>query len=250
MVADSSAVPQRLTADIETACSRLDKGTGRQLVTQSLSQGHEVTAYARHPAKLEIEQAKLTVVQGDVEDPASVERAVPGHEAVVCAIGAPAWARNPIRTEGTRRLIAAMEKAGVRRLICQSTLGVGDSSNVPLPFHLKHIVIPLVLRRAFADHEGQERLVMRSRLEWTIVRPASMTNGKRTGAYPHGFSATDTGVKVKISRADVADFMLRQLSDDTYLRKAPLLVLLTRCVSPSPTEHWATTASSRRSLST
>jgi putative NADH-flavin reductase len=195
-------------------------GTGRELVRQALSQGHEVTAFARDTTKLELDHDRVTVVPGDVTDAAAVRGAVPGHDAVLCALGAPALVRTTVRTDGTRNIVAAMEDAGVRRLVCQSSLGVGDSLAVPMPRYVR-LVFPLVLRRAFADHEGQEHLIRQSRLDWTIVRPTKMVDGERTGAYRHGLTDTTEKVKVKVSRADVADFMLRQLTDDSYLRLAP-----------------------------
>lgn len=195
-------------------------GTGRQLVDLALAQGHRVTAFARDPAKLDRPRPGLTVVPGDVTQAGAVSPAVEGQDAVLCAIGAPAWVRTTTRYEGTRRIVDAMESTGVRRLICQSTLGIGDSEDVRLPFYVKHLV-PLMLRHAFADHERQERVIMQSGLDWTIVRPATMTNGPSTGSYRHGFSAADRDLKIKISRADVAEFMLAQLSEDTYLRRTP-----------------------------
>lgn len=195
-------------------------GTGRELVKQALEQGHTVTAYARSPEKLQdISHASLQVVRGDVLDPAAVERAVPGHDAVLSAIGAGAE-RTTLREEGTRNIVEAMEKAGVQRLVCQSSLGVGDS-RANLPFFTKYIIVPVFLRHAFADHERQEAIVKRSSLAWTIVRPPHLRNGPRTRSYRHGFPPTDRRVKGKISRADVADFMLSQLTDEAYLHQTP-----------------------------
>lgn len=191
---------------------------GRELVKQALEQGYAVTAFARNPAKVDLEHADLTVAQGDVMDPAAVERAVQGHDAVLCSLGA--GLKGEVRSEGTRNIIRAMEKAGVRRLICQSTLGVGDSRS-NLTAYWKYIMFGLLLRRAYADHVSQETYVRQSRLDWTIVRPAAFTNGKRTGQYRHGFSGTDKSTALKISRADVADFMLKQLVKDTYLHQTP-----------------------------
>ena len=193
---------------------------GRLMVKQALEQGHNVAAFARDPAKLGIEHPNLRVVQGDAMDPAAVENAVRGQDAVVCALGA--GAKGTIRSEGTRNIIRAMEKAGVRRLICQSSLGVGDSRG-NLNFFWKHIMFGLLLRQAYADHVSQESEVMRSRLDWTIVRPGAFTDGPRTGAYRHGFAGTDQAITHKISRADVAEFVLKQLTDRTYLRKTPAL---------------------------
>jgi putative NADH-flavin reductase len=191
---------------------------GHQLVVQALEQGHTVTAFARDPAKLEIEHANLTGVQGDALDSASVEKAVDGQDAVLCALGA--GAKGTTRSEGTRNIVRAMEKAGVSRFICLSTLGVGNS-RANLSFFWKHIMFGLLLRQAYADHVSQEDLVKESRLDWTIVRPAGFADGDRTGVYRHGFPGTDTTIKGKISRADVADFMLKQLTDRTYLHETP-----------------------------
>ena len=191
---------------------------GRHLVVQALEQEHTVRAFARSPAKLEIEHANLTAVQGDALDSASVEKAVDGQAAVLCALGA--GAKGAARSEGTRNIVLAMEMAGVSRLVCLSTLGVGNS-RANLNFFWKHIMFGLLLRHAYADHVRQEDYVKESRLDWTIVRPGAFTDGDRTGAYRHGFPGTDGTIKAKISRADVADFMLKQHTDRTYLRETP-----------------------------
>ena len=161
---------------------------------------------------------KVAVFRGDVLDAASVEVAVGGQEAVMCSLGA--GRRGRVRSEGTRNIVRAMEGAGVRRLVCQTTLGAGDSSG-NLDFFWKHVMFGLLLREAFADHEQQEAHVRGSDLDWTIVRPAAFTDGERTGEYRHGFPPSKKGLKLKISRADVAGFMLDQLADDAYLRRAP-----------------------------
>ncbi len=201
-------------------------GTGRQLVAQALAQGHDVTGFARGAASLGISHPNLSLISGDVTDATAVQRVVPGHDAVLCAIGAPAWVRTTVRADGTRNIVDAMERAGVRRLVCQSSLGIGDSSKVALPFYLKRLVIPIMLRHGFADHERQEQIVAQSELDWTIVRPATMTAGERTGDYRRGFPADAAGIKIKISRADVADFMLEQLTTDGFVRQSPLAVVL------------------------
>ena len=113
-----------------------------------------------------------------------------------------------------------MEKAGVRRLVCLSTLGIGSSQG-NLTFFWRYLMFGLLLRNAYADHVRQEDHVTQSSLDWTIVRPGAFTDGGRTGEYRHGFSGTDRTIEGKVSRADVADFMLRQLADATYLRETP-----------------------------
>jgi len=195
-------------------------GTGRGLVKQALDQGHSVMAYARDPAKIgDIQHSSLKIVCGDVLDPAAVEGAVAEQEAVFITIGAGAK-RTTLREEGTRNIVEAMQGTGVKRLICQSSLGVGDS-RANLPFFTKYIIVAVFLRNAFADHERQEAVVRQSSLDWTIVRPPHLKDGPRTEVYRHGFPTTDTRIKGWISRADVADFMLKQLVDDTYLHQTP-----------------------------
>ncbi len=195
-------------------------GTGRELLKQALDQGHEVVAFARSKDKIDdIKHASLQVVCGDVLDPSVVESTVAGQEAVLCSIGAGAQ-RTTLRADGTRTIVQAMENTGARRLICLSSLGVGDSRS-NLPFFTKYIIVSIFLRHAFADHEHQEAIVRQSSLDWTIVRPPRLVDGPRTGDYRHGFSVTDRRIKARISRADVADFMLKQLTDDTHLHQTP-----------------------------
>lgn len=195
---------------------------GRQVVQQALEQGYTVTAFARNLAKLDIQHPQLGFAQGDVMDASAVEAAIRGKDAVVCVLGAGKQLNSTIRSEGTRQIIQAMEKVGVRRLICQSTLGAGDSwSN--LDFYWKYIMFGFILRQVFADHERQEALIINSNLDWTIVRPSAFTDGPRTGRYRHSFSSTDRNITLQISRADVADFILKQLSDQSSLHQTPSL---------------------------
>ncbi|NJN39052.1 MAG: SDR family oxidoreductase [Acaryochloridaceae cyanobacterium CSU_3_4] len=195
---------------------------GRQLVEQALEQGYTVTAFARDPAKLDLQHTHLQVTQGDVMDLASVERAVQGQDAVLCVLGSAGKRQGTIRSEGTRQIIQAMEKAGIQRFICQTTLGAGDSWE-NLNFFWKYIMFGILLHEVFADHETQERYVMQSHLDWTIVRPGAFVEGPRTGNYRYGFPSNDKTSKLKISRADVADFILKQLTDESYLHKTPSL---------------------------
>jgi len=191
---------------------------GRELVAQGLEMGHTVTAFTRDPSKLAISHASLEIIEGDVMDSAAVDRAMASHDAVLIALGA--GSKGQVRSTGTRNIIQAMQKSGTRRLVCLSTLGVGDSRG-NLNFLWEYVMFGMLLRAAFADHVSQEDHVIRSGLDWTIVRPAAYTDGERTGDYRHGFPATEEGLKLKISRADVADFVLTQLADDSYICMTP-----------------------------
>lgn len=196
-------------------------GTGRQLVEQALRQGHEVTALARNPAKLSLQHPKLRVLQGDVLDYATLEPAMRGQDAVLCALGHKRFfGPSRILSEGTADLLRAMKSAGVARLICESSLGIGNSAGRVGPLATL-FVYPLILPFYAWDKLRQEKLIEESDLDWVIVRPAALTNGAARGRYRHGPKVGSYLRPVRISRADVADFMLRQLTDDHYLGSAP-----------------------------
>jgi putative NADH-flavin reductase len=192
---------------------------GTLVVEQALQEGHEVTAFTRNPARMPQRHERLQVAQGDVTDLDAVQRAVSEHDAVIVTLGG--GRKGNVRADGTRTIIEAMERAGVRRLICQSTLGVGDSRG-NLNFLWKYVMFGLLLRAAYDDHVRQEEFVKRSDLDWTIVRPSAFTDGPRTGRYERGFG-TDRKTKLKISRADVADFLVAQLTDTTYMHRTPAI---------------------------
>jgi putative NADH-flavin reductase len=191
--------------------------TGQELVKQALSQENTVTAFVRDATKLKIQHLNLKIVEGEVIDAETIENAMQGQDAVFSALGSKSLKKNPTLVQGVRTIVRAMEKQGVRRLIYQSSLGVGKSKK-QVNFLVQYIVIPLVLRNAIADHTDKENIIKQSSLDWVIVRPAGLTNGPHTGSYRHGESI-EFGAKV--SRADVADFMLKQVTSTDYLHKTP-----------------------------
>ncbi|MEO0868864.1 MAG: SDR family oxidoreductase [Cyanobacteria bacterium J06642_11] len=195
---------------------------GRQVVDQALEQGHAVTAFSRHVNALEQQHPGLTLTPGDVMDLAAVEQVIRGQDAVVCVLGSGKRLTSTVRSQGTQQIIRAMETVGVRRLICQSTMGIGDSWG-NLDFYWKYVMFGFILRQVFADHQRQEKLVQQSNLDWTIVRPGAFIDGPRTGRYRYGFPGTDRTTQLKITRADVADFILKQLSDQSSLFQTPSL---------------------------
>lgn len=191
---------------------------GRHIVSQALEAGHSVTAFARNPDKVEMAHDKLDKFEGDVMNPEAVVAAIAGHDIVLIALGG--GLKDTIRSEGTRNIIRAMQQCGVRRLICQTTLGAGDSVG-NLNFFWKRIMFGWLIKGAFQDHQLQEKYILGSELDWTIVRPGAFTQGPLTGQYQHGFSPNDRSVKLKISRPDVAHFMLQQIDDLSYLHQTP-----------------------------
>ncbi len=190
-------------------------GTGREVLSQGLAKGYVFSALARSPETLERAQG-LEVIGGDVRDLSAVERCLTGADAVICVLGSHGGAE-PVEAEGTRQIIDGMQRLEIKRLIAVTSLGVGDSRDqVPTFFR---VIMQLTLKKIMAAKEAQEQLIRDSGLNWTIVRPGGLTDGPATGAY---LSGTDKSIKAtRVSRADVADFVLQQLIDDRYLRQAP-----------------------------
>lgn len=207
--------------------------TGRRLLERALAEGHEVTAFARSAASLKVSHERLQIAAGDVFDYGPVESAVAGREAVISVLGGkPSNPLKPSRTgdpngpasNGAQNIIRAMREHGLQRFICQTAWGTAESKENPdLPGRVfVDVLIPLFLRDDYADKEAAERIVRGSDLDWVIVRPMALTNGPWTGNYRVGENL-QPGRKFRISRADVAQFLLRQLESDRYVRKTPAI---------------------------
>jgi putative NADH-flavin reductase len=209
-------------------------GTGRRLVERAIAEGHDVTAFARNPSRMTARHQRLRVVVGDALDSVSVREAVAGNEAVICLLGTrtPSNPLHPLRpgdpngviSAGTENIIAAMKEHGLRRLVCQTAWGVGESrrnAGFAGAFFM-NVLVPPLLRDEYADKEAQEKLVDESDLEWIIVRPMILTNGPWTNDYRASVDLKP-GRRPYISRADVADFLLKQLTDDMFVRMTPAI---------------------------
>jgi putative NADH-flavin reductase len=195
--------------------------TGRELIKQGLEMGHEITALIRNPARFRLKDPGLTVIEGNVLHPGTFEDAVKGHDVVVSALGHHRYIiRTTILSEGTKNVIAAMEKHGVRRFICITSLGIHDSM-FKLGLYYTLFTIPVILLFYFLDKAKQENLIFKSNLDWTIVRPGQLHNGKKRTKYKHGPGVGSYILTKMVSRADVAHFILMQLNDTTYIRKTP-----------------------------
>lgn len=198
--------------------------TGREVVKQALDRGHSVRAFVRDPGKLQIRHARLATMIGDVTEYASVERAVRDADAVASALGSGnSLGSDQALIDGVQNIVRAMEHAGVRRFVYLSMLGVGGSGR-QLGFADRYIVLPLLLRNVMQDHAREEELIKRSTLNWVIVRSPRLTNGPYTGRYRSGESVREKSLLASISRADVADFMVKQLTDDGYVHGTPAVL--------------------------
>jgi putative NADH-flavin reductase len=199
-------------------------GTGRHLIDQALAHGHQVTAFVRAAARLGARSEQLTVVVGDVAEAGVVASAVEGRRGVLCALGAASPLRRDLTlVEGVRHIVSAMEQHGVRRLVHLSFLGVPDGRH-QLSLVGRYLVARGLLRNVVADHAAKEEIIRRSTLEWVIVRPPRLTNGAARGRYRSGPDVQAMSLVPRISRADLAEFMLGQLVEDTYVRKAPAIM--------------------------
>ncbi len=192
---------------------------GKLAVSELLAAGHAVTAFARHPEKLGLDHPQLRCHGGDALDARDVASAVKGQDAVLVVLGAGMSRKSRIRSEGTLNVIRAMQDLGPKRLIVQSTLGARDSWNT-LNFWWKRVMFGALLAPVFRDHELQERLVEASGLDWTIVRPGAFIDAATVRPVIEDVPNTARGLDLKISRAELARFLTRQVADRTYLHRA------------------------------
>ncbi len=193
-------------------------GTGLQVVQQALEKGMNVTALVRNPAKLPIHHSALHVVQGNVLDLGAVEEAIQGADGVICCLGRRPFKDPGVMINGTRNIIAAMKKFGLRRIVLETSYLAGGSYHLAA-WPLRSIG-KMLLHWTLKEKNVQEADLAASGLEWVVVRPPALRDGARTGKYRAG---EDLRLQMGawINRADVAEFMLRQLTENEWLRKAP-----------------------------
>jgi len=200
------------------------KGIGLETCQQALKAGHHVRAFARSAAGITLSDANLEKVRGDALNRQDVETALHGMDVAIEVLGIRLGDMfQPIHlfSDATRILVSAMERQGVKRLICVTGFGAGDSrTSISC---LQRVPFRLLLGRAYDDKSVQEGVIKDSSLDWTIVRPGVLTTGSRTGRYTILGEASQWRNGF-ISRQDVADFLVRQIEDRAYVHKAPVLV--------------------------
>jgi putative NADH-flavin reductase len=197
--------------------------TGAELLVQALTQGHQVTALARDLGRLSVQDERVHAIAGSATDRAVIHAALEGQDAVLCALGP----RSPtallsfdLMRATVEALIPSMQAQRVDRIVMLSALGAGQSAaHAPALFRL---MFRTLFRQVGNDKAIAEAMLEESELDWTIVYPPSLTNGARTGNYRHG-PALEVHRMPRISRADVAQFMLAQLTDHNYSRKPAII---------------------------
>jgi putative NADH-flavin reductase len=199
-------------------------GIGRETLSAALDAGHRVRAFSRSANEIDLENSYLEKHSGDAMNEAGIDAALDGIDVVVQTLGIGAdelFKSVNLFSKSTRILIAAMQRRNVRRLIVVTGFGAGDSREAI--GCLQRIPFRLFLGRAYNDKDVQERLIKESGLDWTIVRPGILTKGARTGRYRVLVEPSQWRNGV-ISRADVADFIVRSIDDDGRAQQAPVLI--------------------------
>jgi len=196
-------------------------GTGKHLVLRGLAAGHEVTVLVRDPSRLPAGADRARVVTGDATDAAAVGAVVRGQDVVVSTLGVGnSLKSNGLITKVAPVVVEAMTQAGVRRLVWTSAYGVAETyRDVPV---IPRIMIAVILRDLYADKTAGEVAIEASRLDWTLVHPSTLSNRPRTGGCRAGERLTMRGLPT-IARADVADFLVKQIDDPTFVRKRVLI---------------------------
>ena len=197
--------------------------TGSILVNEALRKGHHVTAFVRQASRINLRHKNLQVVEGSLKNMDQLRSALAGKQAVISALGvSKTLHHDPEVIEGISHIVQAMAKENVPQMIYQSVFltetGPGEFS-----FFVRNI-LKRIIRKEVEDHRVKEKLIREAVTNYTLVRPVRLTNGPFTGKFHHGIMIASTDFLPSISRADVAYFMLQQLTDETYRNKAVRLM--------------------------
>jgi putative NADH-flavin reductase len=191
--------------------------TGLLLTFQALNAGHEVTTYVRSPEKISITHKNIHIVQGGLGDYSKILEAVKGSDVVMCTLGIGENKPSTLLSDATGLILRAMEECGVKKFICQSSAGVSGNDG---GFWFGKIIKPLFLRHVFADKVRQIEVIRQSKANWVIIRPVTLTDSPKTGRYRINDGAPTSK---SVPRADVADFMLKLMTDTKYDFKMPAI---------------------------
>jgi len=194
--------------------------TGTLLLEQALAKGYQVVAYNRRSRPNLIEHPNLKVIVGNLNETLKLKDAISGADACISALGGGSLTKHAREVmEGIDRIVSIMEEERVHRFIYLSSIGAGESRFL-MPQPMRFFVVNILLRIPLADHNANEQRIIDSNLNWTIVRPGSLTNGPVTEKIEYGINKIMMTKNRSISRTNVAAFMLQQVADDTFQRKS------------------------------
>ncbi len=195
--------------------------TGLLLTERCLAAGHTVKALTRNPATYPYAD-RTEVIQGDSKDPAAVRKTIAGVDLVLSALGARSLKKEDILEDSLPLIVAAMDQAGVRRIITLGSAGALTTSLDKQPAYrrwiVQNIVYNTVLKWPVASQIAQYAILSASDLDWTMVMPPMLTNGAARGKYRIDGEALPRNGS-RIARADVADFMMQQIDNPQWVRK-------------------------------
>ncbi|NNK14554.1 MAG: SDR family oxidoreductase [Desulfofustis sp.] len=198
------------------------RGIGKALLEEALKEDLQVRVLARDPEKIEATNDALEIVRGDVRDLDDVSNGLQGMDVVCSCIGVPITFKPvDLFAVAARNLAQAVEREPGQKLIAVTGIGAGDSKGHG-GFLYDRIFKPLFLRTIYDDKDREEEIIMASTTDWLIVRPAGLTNGPRTGKYKV-LNDLEGNVATRISRRDVADFILSEMVKPTQFGKTPLI---------------------------
>ncbi len=191
--------------------------TGILLTEQALAKGHQVTAYIRRAGALALDHSNLKIIIGNLNDTIKLKEAISGAEACISVLGGGSLTKHsPEIITGIDTIINIMEQESVNRVVYLSSIGAGESRYLMGPV-IRFLIAGIMLRVPLADHTSNEQRIAKSKLKWTLVRPGGLTDGPETGRLKYGSDITILKGSPRISRANVASFMIEQLTDTGYI---------------------------------
>jgi putative NADH-flavin reductase len=197
--------------------------TGIPLIKQALENGHEITAFVRNPDKLPDDLTnRVTIVEGDILNFEDVDKAVQDQDAVASVIGQSKESPEDLQTRATEYIVSAMQAHDVNRIVSLTGAGVRIEKDTPKLFDkFMKVLLNIFAKKVLKDAEGHFEILKSSDLKWTVVRVPVLTEGELKGSYRVSYVGQDTGAK--ISRADVAHFILKTLENESYIHDAPMI---------------------------
>lgn len=198
--------------------------TGLLVIEKALSAGHRVTAFARTPSKISIQHSNLTVIAGELIDKEKIETAVKGADAVISVLGPTGKSKGLVISNGIKNIIGAMQKHGVKRLIATATPSYKDTNDkFQFGFAFGVFMVKTLLKDTYRDIVKTGEQIAKSELDWTIVRLPMLSNNPPKEKLNIGYTGNGQIKLFSLTRTNLADFLIKQLDDETYLWKAPIV---------------------------